>query len=84
MRALAWIILATGTMLVSAPARAQTYDPNYPVCVHVYGGEGDYIDCSYTSPAQCNASASGRSAQCEVNPFFTHPYEGRSGRRTVR
>jgi len=85
MRATAWIILATGIMLVPAPVQAQTYDPNFPVCLQAYGGQGDYIDCSYTSLAQCNATASGRGAQCVINPFFTsRPSEGRPRRRTVR
>jgi hypothetical protein len=83
MRALAWIVLAAGTMLLTPQLRAQTYDPSYPVCMHVYGGEGDYIDCSYTSLAQCNASASGRAGQCIINPF-AQPYQGRPGRRIVR
>ena len=29
------------------------------------------IDCSFTSIAQCNATASGRGAQCFANPYFT-------------
>lgn len=54
-----------------APARAQAYDPRYPVCMQVYGGSliGGYIDCSFTSMEQCRASASGRSASCLVNPY---------------
>src|SRR5512143_326169 len=31
-------ILAIGACLASAPAGAQTYDPRYPVCMHVYSG----------------------------------------------
>lgn len=57
-------------VLTAAPARAQTYDPDYPVCLQTYGFAGNYIDCSYTSLAQCNQSASGRPAQCIVNPYF--------------
>ena len=62
-------------VLVSGPAAAQAYDPNYPVCLHVYGGRltADYIDCSFTSIPQCQMSASGRSAMCSVNPFFAPP-----------
>jgi hypothetical protein len=30
----------------------------------------NYYDCSCTSLPQCNASASGRSAQCVINPYF--------------
>lgn len=59
----------------AAPARAQTYDPNYPVCLQVYqGGLTDYyFECNYTSLPQCNASASGRAAQCVVNPYYAGP-----------
>ena len=69
MRMLALAMFATGTIAVAAPARAQTYSPDYPVCLHVYG-RASYIECGYTSIPQCQATASGRSAQCEVNPYF--------------
>ena len=69
MRILALAILAAGNMLAAAPARAQTYAPGYPVCLHVYGPDS-YYECSYTSLPQCNASASGRAAQCVVNPYI--------------
>jgi hypothetical protein len=61
-------ILTIGTVSIGSAA-AQTYDPAYPVCLHVYRW-GGYYDCSYTSLAQCNASASGRAAQCDINPYF--------------
>jgi Protein of unknown function (DUF3551) len=72
MRVFACMILTIGTMVVAAPARAQTYDPGYPVCLQTYGIDGSYIECSFTSLAQCAASASGRSAQCLNNPYFAH------------
>jgi hypothetical protein len=37
MRFPALAILTVATVLTAAPARAQTYDPAYPVCLHVYG-----------------------------------------------
>jgi len=63
------MILAAGAVLAASPVRAQTYDPAFPVCLHVYGPV-TYYQCAYTSLAQCNASASGRSAQCVINPYF--------------
>ena len=69
MRILALTILAVGTLAAAAPAPAQTYDPSYPVCLHVYGPV-NYYECRYTSLPQCNMSASGRAAQCLVNPYF--------------
>ncbi len=77
--AMALIILAAATAL---PARAQTYDPSYPVCLQVYQGIADfYFECHYRTMAQCAASASGRSAQCVVNPYYGGPGAGRSKRQ---
>jgi hypothetical protein len=70
MRILACAVLAIGAILAAAPARAQTYDPSYPVCLQTYGIDGGYIECSFTSLAQCAATASGRAAQCLINPYF--------------
>jgi len=71
MRIAALAILAIGVVSAAAPARAQTYDPAYPVCMHVIGSlGGDYFDCSYTTLEQCRATASGRPAQCDINPYF--------------
>lgn len=71
-------LTAIATLFVAADAGAQTYDPNYPVCMHVYtgggggfgGGGGSYFDCSFTSLEQCRATASGRAASCDVNPYY--------------
>ena len=71
MRILAFAILAIGTVSIG-PAAAQMYDPNFPVCLHVYG-RVSYIDCSYNTLPQCLASASGRSASCQINPYFANP-----------
>ena len=79
MRVLALTILAIGAASVAAPATAQTYDPSYPVCLHVWGRGATYYECHYTSLQQCNASASGRAAQCVVNPYFAN-----AGYRPVR
>ena len=72
MRVLAWtILLGIGTIWSAAPAQAQTYNPNFPICLQTYGIGGNYIACGYTSMAQCRATASGRAAQCITNPFFS-------------
>lgn len=78
---LAIAILALATVSVAAPAAAQTYDPAYPVCLHVYG-RITYWECSYTSLAQCAGSASGRAAQCEINPYYAGPRRQQRQRRT--
>jgi hypothetical protein len=69
MRRLALITLALGTLVSTASVQAQTYDPAYPVCLHVFG-RITYYECGYTSLAQCNATASGRAAQCVINPYY--------------
>lgn len=78
--ALAAAALAVG--LVAAPARAQTYDPAYPVCMHVFGElEGERTDCIFTSLDQCRASAWGRPAMCLVNPYFAGAPRAKRARR---
>jgi hypothetical protein len=62
------------TMAGSGPAAAR----DYPYCLRG-GGYGYTGDCSYTSYAQCQASASGRRAYCDVNPLFAFG-EQRRGR----
>jgi hypothetical protein len=59
MRVPALAILTIGMVFTAAPARAQTYNPDYPVCLQVYDVDGGYISCGYTSLAQCAQSASG-------------------------
>jgi uncharacterized protein DUF3551 len=71
-------ILTLATTCAAVPAKAQTYDPRYPICMKVYSGGGgglgggEWIDCSYVSLPQCHASAAGRAAMCEINPYFAH------------
>jgi hypothetical protein len=62
--------LTIAAVMTAAPARGQVYDPAYPVCLQTYGIGGGYIACGYGSLAQCNATASGRAAQCITNPYF--------------
>jgi Protein of unknown function (DUF3551) len=72
MRVLPLAILAIASTIAAAAAvRAQAWDPNYPVCLQVYGPNSSN-ECSYTSLAQCAPAASGRAAQCVVNPFAAH------------
>jgi hypothetical protein len=77
------LTIVAATIALTSPARAQTYDPSYPVCLQVYqGGIADfYFECRYQTMAQCAASASGRSAQCVVNPYYGGPKTGRSKRQ---
>jgi hypothetical protein len=86
MRIPALAILTIATVSAGPSARAQTYDPAYPVCLQIYqGGMTDYyFECTYTSLPQCNASASGRAAQCVVNPYYAGRKTAPPGRRDRR
>ncbi len=72
MRNLALAFFALATVAVAGPAVAQTYNPAYPVCLHVYGPI-TYYECNFASLAQCAGAAAGRAAQCEINPYFAGP-----------
>ncbi|MGB8399740.1 MAG: DUF3551 domain-containing protein [Bradyrhizobium sp.] len=87
MRIPALAILTTVPILMAAPTLAQTYSPDYPVCLEVVSIDGGlYIECGYTSLAQCAQSASGRAAQCIINPYYpgTRALPGRRDRRHPR
>src|SRR5215475_8208690 len=76
------LALAIFGMLSIVPAAAQTYDPAYPVCLHLYDRGANYYECRYTSLPQCNARASGRAARCVINPYFASDEE--PGKRHYR
>ena len=81
MHRLAGSALALAMTLAAASAQAQTYDPDYPVCLQTFGRNGNAISCGYTSMEQCRWSASGRAAQCIVNPYFAGINPGRARRQ---
>jgi hypothetical protein len=69
MRRLALTILTMGIALTAGHARAQGYDPAYPVCLYVVSfGASPYYRCSYVTMDQCRASANGQ--MCSLNPFY--------------
>jgi len=75
---LIFAVLALAAAFAVSAAQAQMYNPNYPFCLHVFGSlDGERMDCIFTSIPQCQATASGRSAMCLINPYFA----GRSVRR---
>lgn len=76
MRVPALAILATFAALTAAPAKAQTFSGNYPVCLQMYLRDGARsIECSYNTMEQCQATASGLSATCLLNPYVREPRE---------
>jgi hypothetical protein len=83
MRIIALAMTSIAMLGAAAPARAQTYDPAYPVCMHVHA-RINYYDCRYTSLPQCAVSAAGRAAQCVVNPYYAGGGNPRRRRHHVR
>ncbi|MBR0692260.1 DUF3551 domain-containing protein [Bradyrhizobium lablabi] len=82
MRMLRWMILGGAVILVVTPARAQSYDPRYPVCLQVWQWGGSYyFDCSYTTWDQCRANAVGLAAMCLDNPYWPRARPRPSGGR---
>jgi hypothetical protein len=69
MRLLALTILAIAASSAAGPATAQTYDPRYAFCMHIYGDPA-YFECYYMTMAACTEAVAGRAGQCVVNPFF--------------
>jgi hypothetical protein len=64
---------------ISAVATTPAQAGDYPVCLRVYG-PASYNECSYTSIAQCQATASGRAAECYPNAFAAYPAPAHGGR----
>jgi hypothetical protein len=69
MRTLALTILTMGIVLIAGHARAERYDPAFPVCLYVVSfGASPYYRCSYYTMDQCRASANGQ--MCILNPYY--------------
>jgi hypothetical protein len=83
-RQLPLAILVIGMVSAAAPAWAQTYNSIARFCLRTYGISGDNTDCCYATLPQCNASASGLSAQCLTNPYFASAREPAGCRRHRR
>jgi hypothetical protein len=73
MRVVALSILTTFAVLAAAPAGAQTYGGNGPICLERFewGGSRN-IYCDYATMAQCQVTASGLSAMCSPNPYYSN------------
>lgn len=67
MRGVALAVLAAGMMMAAASAPAQAREYRFCVQSPETGIPGD---CSYNTYAQCRASASGRFADCNINPRY--------------
>ena len=63
----AWLaLMAAGAVSIAAPATAG----EFPYCIKGCDFGAGAGDCSFSSLAQCQATASGRDASCAANPYF--------------
>lgn len=53
------------------PSPAQARD--YPFCIKGADYDSSLGDCSFDTYQQCLATASGRRAYCDTNPFYVDP-----------
>ena len=79
----AWLaLMAAGAVSIAAPAMAG----EFPYCIKGCDFGAGAGDCSFSSLAQCQATASGRDASCAANPYFNaradmQPDRSRQSRR---
>ncbi|TYO66718.1 DUF3551 domain-containing protein [Bradyrhizobium hipponense] len=74
MRALPFLVIACITMSALAPAAAQQFSGNYPICLQRWEwGGSTTIWCQYSSWEECKATAAGLPAMCLVNPYAPGP-----------
>ncbi len=65
-----WVaLLAAGGLAVIGAAPAQAVGTRYPFCIQGDDYPG-LSNCTFTSYAQCQATASGRLLQCIENPYY--------------
>ena len=80
---LALTVLTVSIALTAGHARAQRYDPAFPVCLYVVSyGASPYYRCSYATMDQCRASANGQ--MCVLNPYYKGATVKENHRRNSR
>ena len=77
----AWLaLMAAGAVSVAMPAAAR----EFPYCIKGCDFGAGVGDCSFSSLAQCQATASGRDASCAANPYFNAKADMQSDMQTDR
>jgi hypothetical protein len=64
-------VAVTGFGLGLAASATPAQAGQFPICLH---WKGDFVECRYSSMAQCMASASGIGADCLPNPAYAGYY----------
>ncbi|NVN86341.1 MAG: DUF3551 domain-containing protein [Rhodopseudomonas sp.] len=73
---IALLALGAVSAIDTTPAEAR----DYPFCIKGRDYDQPLGDCSFTTYAQCQASASGRFAYCDANPYYGYAAEPRQRR----
>jgi hypothetical protein len=77
----AWLaLMAAGAASVAMPAAAR----EFPYCIRGCDFGAGAGDCSFSSLAQCQATASGRDASCAANPYFNAKADMQTDMQTDR
>ena len=80
------LLALTAAFAVSAAVAVPAAAGGLPYCIKGCDFGGGAGDCSFSSLAQCQATASGRDAYCAANPYFNaraemQPDRSRQSRR---
>jgi hypothetical protein len=86
MRKVFWALVLCSAVPIFGPLPAAAQ--NYPFCIKGCDFGSGIGDCSFSSYQQCQATASGRDAWCDSNPYFNaraemQPARGRYSRKRL-
>lgn len=73
MRNLLLAAVALGAVASTAMTPSPVLARDYPFCIKGADYDSAIGDCSFDSYEQCMATASGRRAYCDANPFYAYP-----------
>jgi Protein of unknown function (DUF3551) len=80
------LLILTVCCAASTSAALSAVARDFPFCIRGCDFGGSHGDCSFTSYQQCQATASGREAWCDANPYYSagaelRPHRSRHPRR---
>jgi hypothetical protein len=73
MRNLLLSVAAVGALAFIGLTPSPVLARDYPFCIKGADYDSAIGDCSFSTYEQCLATASGRRAYCDVNPFYVDP-----------
>jgi hypothetical protein len=76
MRNLFLAAVAAGTVASVGMTPLPVQARDYPFCIKGDNYDSPVGDCSFDTYEQCLATASGRRAYCDANPFYAYPNRG--------